>query len=398
MHIHLDPLGGIAGDMFLAAVLNAWPELTAGTIAAARAAGLPPEVALALVPHTDHALAGARLRVAIDGDQPVAPPGRFGAIADRLAAAPLAAGVRDRALAIFTLLAEAEADVHGIAATDVVFHELAGWDSIADIVGAAHLIEALAASGWSVGPLPLGSGRVDTAHGPLPVPAPATAKLLEGFPVIDDGVAGERVTPTGAAILRHLAAAPRPPATPLRLARSGTGFGTRTLPGLSNALRLIAYDDDAGAHQAAEPVGVIGFEVDDQTPEDLAVGLDALRARDDVVDVIQLPAFGKKGRMVASVQVLCRPAAMEAVIDACFHQTSTIGLRWAHSQRTVLPRRTVSTGDGAVATTVKVVTRPDRTRTAKAGLDDVRGLGDGHAARQRLRRAAEDKALRDDED
>ena len=394
MHIHLDPLGGIAGDMFLAAVFDAWPELADGAIAAARAAGLPPAVEMATAAHTDHALAGTRLRVATGDGAPPAPPGRFAAIAERLAAAPLLPPVRGRALAIFTVLAEAEARVHGIAAADVVFHEIGGWDSIADVVGAAHVIEALGATGWSVGPLPLGAGRIVTAHGPLPVPAPATAVLLEGFPVIDDGIGGERVTPTGAAILRHLAAAPGLPRAPLRLSRSGIGFGTRTLPGISNVLRLMGFEGDAGAAQRAEAVGVIAFEVDDQTPEDLATGLDALRARDDVLDVVQIPAFGKKGRMLASVQVLCGPDALDGVIDACFHETSTIGLRWSRGMRTVLARRTLAVGDGDTA--VKVVTRPGAMRTAKAEADGLRGAA-GHAGRARRRHDAEAAALHEDE-
>ena len=111
--------------------------------------------------------------------------------------------VRRRALAIFSLLAEAEARVHGCAVEDVLFHEVGAWDSIADIVSAAFLIEESAATNWTVGAIPLGAGRVHTAHGLLPVPAPATALLLEGFPFIDDGVGGERVTPTGAAIVRQ---------------------------------------------------------------------------------------------------------------------------------------------------------------------------------------------------
>ena len=393
MHIHLDPLGGIAGDMFLAAVFDAWPELAEGAIAAARAAGLPPAVAMATTAHTDHALAGTRLRVDTGNGTPPAPPGRFAAIAERLAAAPLSPPVRGRALAIFAVLAEAEARVHGIAAADVVFHELAGWDSIADVVGAAHVIEALGATGWSVGPLPLGAGRIATAHGPLPVPAPATAVLLEGFPVIDDGIGGERVTPTGAAILRHLAAAPGLPHEPLRLSRCGIGFGTRTLPGISNVLRLMGFEGDAGA-QAVEAVGVIAFEVDDQTPEDLATGLDALRARDDVLDVVQIPAFGKKGRMLASIQVLCRPDALDGVIDACFHETATIGLRSSRGMRTVLARRALTIGDGDTA--VKVVTRPGAMRTAKAEAAGLHGAA-GHAGRARRRHDAEAAALLKDE-
>ncbi len=392
LHIHLDPLGGLAGDMFLAAVLDAWPEHRGGMEAAMRSAGLPADVKLDQVPARDHALTGSRYLVdlaAVDGTRPTGP---FRDIARRLRAAPLEAAVRERALAIFQLLAQVEGQVHGVAADDVVFHELAGWDSIADILGAAFLIETLGARSWSVGPLPVGRGRVMTAHGPLPVPAPATLKLLEGFPVIDDGIEGERVTPTGAAILRHLEAAPGLPSGTWRPARSGIGFGTRTLEGISNVVRLTAYESASVDARAGDEVAVVNFEVDDQTPEDLAVGLDGIRAREGVLDVIQIPALGKKGRMTMSIQVLCRPDALESAIEACFSETTTIGLRWRWTQRRVLDRTSLGAAE-AGDPPVKVVQRPGGKRTAKAEIDDVRSQAGGTAARGRRRRRAEARAL-----
>ena len=396
LHIHLDPLGGLAGDMFLAAVLDAWPEHRAPMEAAVRSADLPTEVKLDLVPARDHALTGSRYLVdlaAVDGTKPTGP---FRDIARRLRAAPLEAAVRERALAIFQLLAQAEGQVHGVAADDVVFHELAGWDSIADILGAAFLIETLGARSWSVAPLPVGRGRVMTAHGPLPVPAPATLKLLEGYPVIDDGIEGERVTPTGAAILRHLEAMAGLPRGTWRPARIGIGFGSRTLKGISNVVRLTAYENAqvetrVGA-PAGEEVAVLSFEVDDQTPEDLAVGLDGIRAREGVLDVIQIPALGKKGRMTMSIQVLCRPDALERATEACFSETTTIGLRWRWTQRRVLDRASLGAAE-ADDPPVKVVERPGGKRTAKAEIDGVRSQAGGTAARGRRRRRAEARAL-----
>jgi uncharacterized protein (TIGR00299 family) protein len=389
MHIHIDPLGGLAGDMFLAAVLDAWPEHLDGLKAAVRMAGLPQEISLRAVPHADRALAGTRFLVEVKGNRDSHPTGAHRDIVARLRAADLAPSVRERALAIFALLAEAESQVHGVAIEDVVFHELADWDSVADIVGAAYLIDRLGAETWSVAPLPLGRGRVMSAHGPLPLPAPAAAKLLEGFPLIEDGIEGERVTPTGAAILRHLDAAHGVPAGLLRLQRSGLGFGARRLPGLSNAVRLLAFETGDARLGDSEQVGVISFEVDDQTPEELAVGLDALRACDGVLDVLQSPAFGKKGRMMMSVQLLCRPERLERVIDACFRETTTIGLRWHTTVRRILPRRSFAAGEVAV----KVVERPGIGRTAKAEVDAVRPETGGAPARRRRRRQAETKVL-----
>jgi uncharacterized protein (TIGR00299 family) protein len=390
LHLHLDPLGGLAGDMFLAALLDAHPELAEETFAAMRAAGLPDRWQTRLVGHDDGVLSGRRVVIAGPEDELGAPPGHFREIRAGLSGAPLRTAVRERAIAIFAELAEAEAAVHGVPIDEVHFHELADWDSVADIVGAAWLIEALAPASWSVAALPAGSGRIMTRHGPLPVPAPAAARLLQGFAIHDDGIAGERVTPTGAAILRHLRPEPRLPPGPWRLATTGSGFGTQRLSGISNVLRVVAYQRDGGWQQN-EQVAVLAFEVDDQSPEALALGLEALRAAEGVLDVVQLPAFGKKGRLATQVQVLARPERLDAVIERCFVETTTIGLRWRIEARAVLAREvvTVAAPDGEVA--VKLVTRPGGLRTAKAELDHV--TGSGHAARSKRRRAAERRAL-----
>ena len=204
LHIHLDPLGGAAGDMFAAALLDAFPEHRDGAIQAAQnLAG----VECRIVPHHDGTLTGLRFKVAA-GDNHAHADWR--AIRSRIEAADLPSRVRTHATGIFAVLAEAEAAIHGTTPEEVTFHEVGAADSIADIAAAAWIIDAIGPASWSVGALPLGSGRVDTAHGPMPVPAPATAWLLRGFQTLDDGIPGERVTPTGAAILHYLRCAARP--------------------------------------------------------------------------------------------------------------------------------------------------------------------------------------------
>ena len=416
MQIHLDALGGMAGDMFVAALLDAFPEHEGRVSASVRVATAAVPVECRFVPHHDGILRGSRFiveraltrtrrhthrhdpgtgHVHAHGDEQHR---AWAEIRAGLLDADLECPVRDHALAIFGHLAAAEGRVHGVPAEDVTFHEVGAWDSIADIVAAASLIATLGASRWTVGALPLGSGRVTTAHGPLPVPAPATAILLEGFSVVDDGIAGERVTPTGAAILRHLRASePAGNAGPSALVRSGIGFGTKVLPGISNCLRALVFD----AAKAAAPPGngeiaVIEFEVDDQSAEDLAIGLERLREHDGIVDVVQMPVFGKKGRMMTSVRVLARAEALHEAVAACFRETATIGLRHRIVSRAELPRR---------VTTVEVQGRPVRVktveravlRTAKAEADDATAL-DGHAARAGLRHEAERLALSLDEE
>ena len=421
MHIHLDALGGLAGDMFAAALLDAFPEHLDGVRASVRA--VDPRIACAAPEHNDGILQGSRFAVSAPGTEAAPAPHRHGGPADHhhdhhhhdhphshahepahhghrpwseiraeLERAELAPAVRAHALAIFGHLAEAEARVHGIAGDAVAFHEVGAYDSIADIVAAAHLIAALDVRSWSVSALPLGSGRVRTQHGPLPVPAPATTLLLEGFPTLDDGIAGERVTPTGAAILRHLCGLEpgrgRPSGT---IGRSGIGFGTKVLPGLSNCLRVLVLDEAAASRPDRGELAVLAFEIDDQSGEDLAMGLDRLRAEPGVRDVVQMPVLGKKGRMMAHIQVLVQPESLEAAIAACFRETTTIGLRHHRVARAVLDREAVTVAPEGHSVRVKVVDRPGG-RTAKAEADDALRQA-GQADRARLRREAEALAL-----
>ncbi len=388
MHIHLDPVGGVAGDMFAAALLDAFPAHAAATIEAAQA--LAP-VACDLLAHRDLVLTGSRFAVhetAHHHGEHQHHHAHWREIRAAIEGCALPPAVRGHAVGIFALLAEAEARVHGVAVEEVGFHEVGAADSIADILAAAWLIEALGAS-WSVAPLPLGGGLVKTAHGPMPVPAPATALLLQGFAMQDDGVAGERVTPTGAAILRYLKPVPRAGG---RLIGSGTGFGTRTLPGLSNCLRVMAFDTAA---QATSPVHrellVVCFEVDDQSGEDLAAGLAHLRAMPGVHDVLLMQAFGKKNRLAAHVQVLAAPEEAETVIEACFAQTTTIGLRTQIVAARALPRAMAEVDVDGTPVRVKIVQRPEGF-TGKAESDDV-SAGMTHAARVALRRRAEAACL-----
>jgi uncharacterized protein (TIGR00299 family) protein len=391
MHIHLEPVGGIAGDMFAAALLDAWPELGGAVDVALAALDLPDGVAAGPAPFNDGTLAGTRFLVA--------PPRRdahhraFRDIRAMLQGARLEPGVAQRAIAIFATLAEAEGRVHGVAAEDVAFHEVGAWDSIVDIVAAAALIEGIGATGWSTAPLPIGAGRVRSAHGDLPVPPPATALLLEGFEVIDDGRLGERVTPTGAAILRHLAPARGLPRRRLRMGRVGYGFGTKRFPGISNVLRVCAFEEAAPAPNPGqdEEIGTIRFEVDDQTPEDLAIGLDRVRAIPGVLDVLQSPVFGKKGRMLAQIQVLARLDALDDAAAACLAETSTLGVRIERVTRRVLRRSLATRTDaGGAPVRVKTAIRPDGTTTAKADIDDIAAAAGDRATREALRRRIED--------
>ncbi len=394
MHIHVDPVGGVAGDMFVAAVLDAWPELTDPVRENLRSVAAVNGAHVELGAHSDGVLTGSRFTVAPPASGNRSPADDHTPWRDLRASiegSALPASVRSAATGIFHELARAEAQVHGTPVDDVTFHEVGHWDSVADIVAAATAVAALAPATWSVGPLPLGQGRVDSAHGRLPVPAPATTLLLRGFALHDDGRDGERVTPTGAAILRYLQPHRGLPSGSHVLERTGIGFGARQLEGVSNILRVLVFDSDDSAVGASEQerVGVITFEIDDQTGEDLAVGLDHLRAVPGVLDVSQSSTMGKKGRVMAAIQVLARPEAVADVASACFRETTTLGVRTRFETRTVLRRKEYVTARGV---RVKVAERPDGP-TAKAEADDVQVGGCSHKERADRRRDAEIEAL-----
>ena len=397
MHIHLDPIGGVAGDMFVAAILDAWPELSTTVQQSIHNVRLPIDWKAEIVTHNDGTLSGSRFNVIGPKDSP--PSGSFNDIKNYLRRSELSNSSSERAIEIFSLLAAAESSIHGVAIEKVHFHELADWDSIADIVAAASLIEALEQRyngvSWSTSPLPIGTGRIHTAHGTIPIPAPATVKLLEGLEVFDDGLSGERVTPTGAAILRHLTPRESPGSIELRVSHSGHGFGQRTISEISNVLRVIAFESPMPMWQY-EQIAAVSFEVDDQTPEDLAIALDRIRGANGVLDVTQSSLYGKKGRMMVGVQVLCNRDKIENVIAQCFDETSTIGIRWSLVHRALLERSNICKTDDNETVQVKVVQRPSGL-TAKAEISDISKIDGPRVTREHWRHQAEAYALHQSE-
>lgn len=392
MHVHLDPVGGIAGDMFVAAILDAWPELGQELAYLLNLAGLPDTVTAAPRSYCDHGLQGTQYQVSNSQPSHTHSATGFRNLRAQLQKSDLPPGVKDKATAIFTLLAQAEGAVHGINVDDVHFHEVGAWDSIADIVASAFLIDQLQVDQWSTSPLPLGSGQVRTTHGILPVPAPATVRLLKGFLVRDDGRDGERVTPTGAAILKYLSPTPRFSKNPLALGRTGIGFGTKRFADLPNMLRVMALESTTQCH--LDHVAVLTFEIDDQTAEDLAVGLAHLRQLAGVIDVIQLAVFGKQGRLTTQIQLLAQPEALETVISRCFIETTTLGLRWQIVQRAVLERRLETVDDANQSLQVKVAQRPQGIVTGKTDIRPVIQTAGGFAARKQIRDKAEQTILK----
>ena len=399
LSIHLDLVGGIAGDMFVAAMVDALPALEAPIrreLEAVRPGGaampdFPVASSAGLRARGFRAAASSGYRK-LEASQGTS----YRELRHTIESAPLAAGTQRHALALLDLLAAAEAHVHGTSLDDVHFHELADWDSLMDVVAAGCIAERLHGAHWTASALPLGGGRVRTEHGMLPIPAPATGALLEGYPWRDDGIAGERVTPTGAAILRLLvpAASCAGRSGAGRLVAVGAGAGVRTLPGLPNIVRALVFEAEHAMPEFdadADFVGVIEFDVDDMTGEEIALAADRLRALAGVLDVSIGARFGKKGRPLSDFRVLAQPSAVASVAHACFAETSTLGLRVREDRRQILRRTEVR----ADAVSVKVAQRPGGARTGKAAHDDV-AADATLEARRKAGASAVERALKED--
>lgn len=264
--------------------------------------------------------------------------------------AGLPAAVGERASRIFQRLGEAEALVHGMPVEKVHFHEVGAVDSIVDIVGAAAGFEQLGIEEFFCSALNVGGGRVQTQHGSLPVPAPATAELLRGAPTYSTGIQRELVTPTGAAIVATVTSrfGPQPQMT---VAAVGLGAGSAELAEQPNVLRLFigeaaARRDDAGLE---EDIAVLEANLDDMSPQ--IYGFFAERAlQAGALDVFSVPVQMKKNRPGQLITVLCNPADQEKFSDLLFRETTTLGVRQSIVKRRTLQREslTVQTSLGSI--------------------------------------------------
>ena len=286
------------------------------------------------------------------------------AILEILEKSQLAAGVRERASAIFRKLGEAEAAVHDVPVEKIHFHEVGAVDAILDIVGACIGFEALGIEKFACSPLNVGGGTAKMAHGVLPVPAPATARLLTGKPTYSNGVQKELVTPTGAAIVATLCEAfgPQPG---MSVSAIGYGAGTADLEGQPNVLRIMVGEEvgagkekeraqtevcaTSGQPGLAAPQGfdeeiaVVEANLDDMNPQIYGYFLEkALGA--GALDVYTTPVQMKKNRPGTLLTILCKPQDTSALMELIFAETTTFGVRTYRAQRRVLPREWVNVG------------------------------------------------------
>jgi hypothetical protein len=295
----------------------------------------------------------------------------IGAFIDRSALSPSG---KARARHLFERLGEAEAVIHDVPVEQVHLHEVGALDSIVDIVGAVYALEWIGAAEITASPLNVGSGTIQCAHGLLPVPAPATARLLTGAPVYSGAVTTELVTPTGALIVTDYARAFGPlPA--MRIDKVGYGAGDRDYPGHPNVLRV--FLGETGAARAAERIVVVECEIDDMNPQLFGTLMDRLYAV-GALDVYYVSVMMKKNRPGVLVTVLAPPDQREAVAGVLFTETTTIGVRYQEMPRECLSRevRSIDTPLGPVA--FKVASRDGRVVNAAPEFDDCARIAGEH--------------------
>ena len=375
----LDPASGIAGDMFIGALVDvgldkAWLERLPSTLGLTGV-----EVRIADVQRS-----GVQC-VKVDFDIPAQPHGRAVSEIHRLIdAVQIPKKVAQLAHSAFEAIALIESAIHGVAPDDLHLHEVGAVDAILDIVGSIWGVELLGIDRVYNTKVSLGDGTIKTAHGTLPVPAPATIRLLEGFNVQHGPPgSGELTTPTGAALLRVLSkGAPPQEYSPLR---SGYGAGTRDIHGQLNALRIIVgeaasdfHDHDhhpQREHVHTEHLHVLSADIDDMSPEELAGAADVLRA-DGALDVVLLHTTMKKGRPGTRVEALVQTSDLARLEEKIFEQFTTLGVKTFDVVRNALERESRLVRFDGRDIRVKVATLPDGTRRAKPEFDDLRRVAE----------------------
>lgn len=326
--LYLEPVGGIAGDMFLAAGvdLGLSPEAIAQALSGLKVPGWKLAVSRAV----RHAISGTHLDVVVD-EREVHPHRAYMDIRRLIEdAETLSPKAKARALEVFRAIGEVEAKVHGVSLDEIHFHEVGAVDSIVDICGAAVVLELLGDPEVYAAPPPLGSGTIRVAHGNMPIPVPATLELLKDVPVRFEGV-GELTTPTGAALLKVLTHIGQPP--DFIVERVGYGVGTKDFKDRPNVLRASL----GRAEDKAEGLWVLEANLDDSTPQLLGYLVERLLVM-GALDAWVTPAVMKKGRPGHLLSVMVEGRKREVVMDVVLRESTTLGVRFHRVERQALER------------------------------------------------------------
>jgi len=328
-YIYFDAGAGLSGDMILAALLDLG---VAHAKLKSKIAALKLPVSLRITDVERSHLRGLRVDVRLS--KRASKPRRWRDIESVVTESPFSAAVRERALAIFRNLFEAESRVHGCDFDETHLHEAGADDALVDILGTSWLAEELGIEEFYCSPLNVGEGWVETSHGVLPVPPPAVAELLKGVPVYSAHAKEELVTPTGAAIVKTLVKK-FVPFPELTYDRIGCGAGSRDNPALPNILRV--FYGDSARFSAEKKVFLVEATIDDSSPQVLASFID--RALElGALDAYLTPVVMKKNRLASKLTLMTGLDKMETLISAVFHETSSIGLRHYPVERRALER------------------------------------------------------------
>jgi len=348
---YLDCFSGISGDMFIGALIDAgFPLEELRQVLQS----LPLEgYSLEVTREERNHLFGTRFQVKVTGDPQ--PHRRFSDIRNLILAGDFSPSVRGKSIAIFESIAVEEGKIHGCAVEEVHFHEVGAVDSIVDIVGSVLGMDYLGIGAACASSLPLGSGFVETAHGRIPLPAPATVALLKGIPVHDSGLKEELVTPTGAALLKGLVHS-FGSLPPMVIERVGYGVGSRNLADRPNLLRILIGQGQGGALE--ETVVILESNLDDINPEWLGFLMERLFEA-GALDVVFSPGYMKKNRPAVLVHVMGKPQHKDQLMDILFSESTTLGVRFHYTQRRILERSSAEIDSPWGNMKVKKVFRPD---------------------------------------
>lgn len=367
--IYLDCSMGAAGDMLMAALLELLPEKDT-FLQKMQSLGLP-GLEISAEPSVKCGITGTHMRVLIHGEEESHPEHAVEEHAHSHADAPEAAhahvhvhphhhtdlnelthrishlnvseAVRSNILAVYQSIADAESRVHGVPVEQIHFHEVGSLDALADITGVCLLMELLAPEQVLASPVHVGSGQVRCAHGILPVPAPATALLLEGIPIYGGSIRGELCTPTGAALLRRFVTR-FGPLPPMRVEKTGYGMGMKDFEAANCVRAMLGQTEESAGH-----ILELACNLDDMTPEAVGFAMEQLFAA-GALDVYTTPIGMKKNRPGVLLTCMCREDDREAMLRTIFRHTSTLGVRVSVCDRYTLSRRqyAVQTPDGEI--------------------------------------------------
>lgn len=367
--IYLDCSMGAAGDMLMAALLELLPEKDT-FLQKMQSLGLP-GLDISAEPSVKCGITGTHMRVLIHGEEEGHPEHAVEEHAHSHADAPEAAhahvhvhphhhtdlnelthrishlnvseAVRSDILAVYQSIADVESRVHGVPVEQIHFHEVGSLDALADITGVCLLMELLAPEQVLASPVHVGSGQVRCAHGILPVPAPATALLLEGIPIYGGSIRGELCTPTGAALLRRFVTR-FGPLPPMRVEKTGYGMGTKDFEAANCVRAMLGQTEESAGH-----ILELACNLDDMTPEAVGFAMEQLFAA-GALDVYTTPIGMKKNRPGVLLTCMCREDDREAMLRTIFRHTSTLGVRVSVCDRYTLSRRqyAVQTPDGEI--------------------------------------------------